>query len=93
VGHDIGSQDCFDAARWHALKVRRERVAAEVSARLLFWLDAEAIALAPHGALALWAWRGGEYEFTPLSARAYVRTQQLAVADEMRARGLTVPSS
>ena len=75
VVHVIGSQGWFDAARWDAFNVRRERIAAEVRARLVFWLDAEAIALASHGAPDLWAWRGGVYAFTPLPATAYVRTE------------------
>ncbi|KFB70317.1 MAG: hypothetical protein AW09_004593 [Candidatus Accumulibacter phosphatis] len=74
VVHVIGSQGWFDAARWDAFNVRRERIAAEVRARLVFWLDAEAIALASHGAPDLWAWRGGVYAFTPLRSTGLLRT-------------------
>ncbi len=55
----------FDAARWDAFNVRRERIAAGARTRLVFWLDAEAIALASRGAPDLWAWRSGVYAFLP----------------------------
>ena len=55
----------FDAARWDAFNVRRERIAAGARTRLVFWLDAETIALASRGAPDLWAWRGGVYAFLP----------------------------
>lgn len=55
----------FDAARWDAFNVRRERIAAGGRTRLVFWLDAETIALASRGAPDLWAWRSGVYAFLP----------------------------
>jgi tetratricopeptide (TPR) repeat protein len=63
VVHVVGQPGWFDAARWDAFNVRRERLADEARARLVFWLDAEAIALASRGAPDLWAWRGGVYTF------------------------------
>lgn len=67
VVHVIGSPGWFDAPRWDAFNVRRERIAAHARARLVFWLDADAIALASQGAPDLWAWRSGVYVFAPLS--------------------------
>jgi tetratricopeptide (TPR) repeat protein len=63
VVHVIGRAGWLDAGRWEALNLRRERLAAEARARLVFWLDGEAIALAPRHAPDLWAWRGGVYAF------------------------------
>ncbi|MGA1303982.1 MAG: hypothetical protein ACO3ZD_08070, partial [Cyanobium sp.] len=65
VVHVIGRAGWLDGARWEALNLRRERLAAEARARLVFWLDGEAIALAPRHAPDLWAWRGGVYAFLP----------------------------
>ena len=70
VVHVIGRPGWFDVARWDAFNARRERLAAYARARLVFWLDAEAIALASRGAPDLWAWRGGVYAFVPAEARA-----------------------
>ena len=68
VVHVVGRPGWFDEARWDAFNVRRERLAAETRARLVFWLDANAIALASRGAPDLWAWRGGVYSFVPSGA-------------------------
>ena len=68
VVHVIGRPGWFDAARWEAFNVRRERLAAEARARLVFWLDGEAIALASRSAPDLWAWRSGVYAFLPAAA-------------------------
>ena len=65
VVHVIGRPGWFNAARWDAFNARRERLAANAKARLVFWLDAKAIALASRGAPDLWAWRGGVYAFVP----------------------------
>lgn len=65
VVHVLGARGWFDAAAWDAFNVRRERLAAGVKARLVFWLDADAIALASLGAPDLWAWRAGVYAFRP----------------------------
>ena len=70
VVHVIGRPGWFDAARWDAFNARRERLAAEARARLVFWLDADAIALASRGAPDLWAWRGGVYAFLPAAVPA-----------------------
>jgi tetratricopeptide (TPR) repeat protein len=63
IVHVIVPRAWFDAARWDAFNVRRERIAAQARARLVFWLDADAIAAASRGAPDLWAWRGGVYSF------------------------------
>jgi hypothetical protein len=63
VVHVIGRPGWFDAARWEAFNIRRERLAAQARARLVFWLDAEALALASRAAPDLWAWRAGVYVF------------------------------
>jgi tetratricopeptide (TPR) repeat protein len=68
VVHVVGRPGWFNEARWDAFNVRRERLAAGSRARLVFWLDAEAIALASRGAPDLWAWRGGVYSFVPSGA-------------------------
>jgi tetratricopeptide (TPR) repeat protein len=68
VVHVIGRPGWFDAARWEAFNTRRERLAAKARARLVFWLDGEAIALASRSAPDLWAWRGGVYAFLPAAA-------------------------
>ncbi len=70
VVHVIGRPGWFDAARWDAFNARRERLATQARARLVFWLDANAIALASSGAPDLWAWRGGVYAFLPAAAPA-----------------------
>ena len=71
VVHVIGRPGWFDAARWRAFNVRRERLASEARARLVFWLDADAIALVAREAPDLWAWRGGIYAFVPAVVPAH----------------------
>jgi tetratricopeptide (TPR) repeat protein len=68
VVHVLGQSDWFDAARWEAFNTRRERLASKALSRLVFWLDAEAIALASRCAPDLWSWRGGVYSFVPEAA-------------------------
>lgn len=68
VVHVIGRPNWFDAARWEAFNTRRERLAATARARLVFWLDGKAIALASRSAPDLWAWRSGVYSFLPAAA-------------------------
>jgi tetratricopeptide (TPR) repeat protein len=63
VVHIFGRPDWFDVARWESFNIRRERLAAKARARLVFWLDGEAIALASRCAPDLWAWRSGVYAF------------------------------
>ena len=70
VVHVIGRPGWFDAARWDDFNTRRERLASEARARLVFWLDADAISLASRGAPDLWAWRGGVYAFVPAAVPA-----------------------
>jgi len=68
VVHVFGQSGWFDAARWEAFNTRRERLASKARSKLLFWLDAEAIALASRSAPDLWSWRGGVYSFVPETA-------------------------
>ena len=78
VVHVLGRRGWFDAARWDAFNVRRERVALEARARLVFWLDAEAIEAASLGAPDLWAWRSGVYSFSEPSAVAVAASEATA---------------
>ena len=80
VVHVIGLPGWFDALKWDAFNVRRERIATNARARLVFWLDAEAIALASQGAPDLWAWRSGVYSFAPLREVADVDDVALAAS-------------
>jgi tetratricopeptide (TPR) repeat protein len=68
VVHVFGQSGWFDAARWEAFNTRRERLAAKARSKLVFWLDAESIALASRSAPDLWSWRGGVYSFVPDAA-------------------------
>jgi tetratricopeptide (TPR) repeat protein len=68
VVHVFGQSGWFDAPRWEAFNTRRERLASKARSRLVFWLDAEAIALASRSAPDLWSWRGGVYSFVPEAA-------------------------
>ena len=63
VVHVIGSGPWFNPARWDDLNQRRERLARDARARLLFWLNTEAIALLSQHGQDLWAWRSGVYAF------------------------------
>jgi tetratricopeptide (TPR) repeat protein len=67
VVHLLGARGWFDATRWDAFNVRRERIAETARARLVFWLEPQAIALAAQGAPDLWAWRSGVYVFRGLA--------------------------
>jgi tetratricopeptide (TPR) repeat protein len=63
VVHIVGAAHWFNAARWDELNQRRERLARDARARLVFWLNAEAIALLSLHGQDLWAWRSGVYAF------------------------------
>ncbi|MCK6424258.1 MAG: hypothetical protein L6Q75_04115 [Burkholderiaceae bacterium] len=80
VVHVLGRRGWFDAARWDAFNVRRERLALEARARLVFWLDAEAIEAASMGAPDLWAWRSGVYSFSDAADGASPQVQGEAIA-------------
>ena len=82
VVHVIGSPCWFDAPRWDAFNVRRERIATQARARLVFWLDADAIALASQGAPDLWAWRSGVYVFAPQPESGQVGYAALAISPQ-----------
>lgn len=80
VVHVIGPPGWFDAPRWDAFNVRRERIATHARARLVFWLDADAIALASQGAPDLWAWRSGVYAFAPQHESEWVDSAALGIS-------------
>ena len=63
VIHICGGPVWFDAARWASFNIRREAVAREVKATLLFWLNEEAIAALARVAIDLWAWRAAVVTF------------------------------
>jgi len=89
VVHVIGRPGWFDAVRWEAFNTRRERLAAKARAKLVFWLDGEAIALASRSAPDLWAWRSGVYAFMPAAAPAAAPGAQPAPGGE---KPLPMPS-
>lgn len=66
--HVLGAAQWFAVrehgpGRWESFNLRREAIAQNVHASLLFWLNAEAIADLAHLAADLWAWRAGVFEF------------------------------
>ena len=63
VIHICGGAGWFDAARWADFNIRREAVAREVKASLLFWVNEEAIAALARVAIDLWAWRAAVVTF------------------------------
>jgi tetratricopeptide (TPR) repeat protein len=67
IAHDVihirGGAGWFDAARWASFNIRREAVAREIKATLLFWLNEEAIAALAKVAIDLWAWRAAVVTF------------------------------
>lgn len=63
VVHLLQASPWFTPARWEALNLLRERLAHEVSARLVFWLDGPGIKTLVLHAQDLWAWRSGVYTF------------------------------
>ncbi|MBK6850525.1 MAG: hypothetical protein IPG93_02665 [Burkholderiales bacterium] len=63
VVHVLGRRGWFDRKRWDAFNVRRERIASQARAKLIFWLDTEAIEAISVSAPDLWAWRTGVYSF------------------------------
>ena len=81
VVHVFGQSGWFDAPRWEAFNTRRERLASKARSRLVFWLDAEAIALASRSAPDLWSWRGGVYSFVPEAVPAGAHTSATSSGD------------
>jgi tetratricopeptide (TPR) repeat protein len=88
VVHVIGRAGWFDAAKWDAFNVRRERIAREAKARLVFWLDAPAIELASRGAPDLWAWRSGVYAFAETSVKLADTESPAAQKSELAGLGV-----
>ena len=79
VVHVLGGTRWFDAARWDDLNQRRERLARDARARLVFWLDAVSIASLASHAQDLWAWRSGVYAFVTAGARVAFEFPMAAV--------------
>ena len=65
VIHIVGGSSWFDAARWDSFNIRRDAIAHQVKASLVFWLDPESIADLARIAIDLWAWRGAVVTFGP----------------------------
>jgi hypothetical protein len=81
VVHVLGQSNWFDAARWEAFNIRRERLASKARSKLVFWLDAEAIRLASRSAPDLWSWRGGVYSFVSEAVPAGAHTSATSSGD------------
>ena len=79
VVHVLGGARWFDATRWDELNQRRERLALDARVRVVFWLDAERIAVLPMQAQDLWAWRSGVYAFGLPTASAATLESPLPV--------------
>ena len=67
VIHITGGASWFDTVRWESFNIRREAVAHQARASLLFWLDPELIAVMGRIAIDLWAWRSAIIAFAPVS--------------------------
>ncbi|MGB8842601.1 MAG: hypothetical protein WCC64_16190 [Aliidongia sp.] len=63
VLHVTGGPSWFDSAKWESFNIRREAVAQQVKASLLFWLDPDSIAALARIAIDLWAWRSAVINF------------------------------
>lgn len=68
VIHVLGASYWMDAGRWESFNLLRERLSTAVRARLVFWLNADAIGLVARIASDIWAWRSGVYIFQALNA-------------------------
>jgi tetratricopeptide (TPR) repeat protein len=63
VVHLRGVDTWFDASRWEAFNLLRDRLAREAKARWVFWLNAQCLRSMASHAMDLWAWRSGVYVF------------------------------
>ncbi len=63
VIHILGSSTWFTPARWAELNLRRDTLAHECQAKLVFWLTPEQTRDCANNAIDLWAWRSGVYAF------------------------------
>jgi len=63
VVHVIGGSGWLNQARWTELNLRRDTLAKQCQAKLIFWLTPEQIKNCANYALDLWAWRSGIYVF------------------------------
>ena len=61
--HLSGASDWLTPERWQGLNIRRDRLAENARARLVWWLHPRNVAEMATQAPDLWAWRGGVYSF------------------------------
>ena len=61
--HLSGASDWLTPERWQGLNIRRDRLAENARARLMWWLHPRNVAEMATQAPDLWAWRGGVYSF------------------------------
>ena len=61
--HLSGALDWLTPQRWQGLNIRRDRLAENARARLVWWLHPRNVAEMATQAPDLWAWRGGVYSF------------------------------
>ena len=80
--HVTGGPAWFDSARWEAFNIRRESVAHEVRAGLLFWLDDESISDLARVAIDLWAWRTAVITFSTAPQRRDARVPDVRIIDD-----------
>jgi hypothetical protein len=63
VIHILSGSTWFTPARWAELNLRRDTLAHECQAKLVFWLTPEQTRDCANYAIDLWAWRSGVYAF------------------------------
>ena len=66
--HLSGASDWLTPQRWQGLNIRRDRLAENARARLVWWLHPRNVAEMATQAPDLWAWRGGVYSFLDVAS-------------------------
>ena len=66
--HLSGALDWLTPQRWQGLNIRRDRLAENARARLVWWLHPRNVAEMATQAPDLWAWRGGVYSFLEVAS-------------------------
>ena len=66
--HLSGASDWLTPERWQGLNIRRDRLAENARARLVWWLHPQNVAEMATQAPDLWAWRGGVYSFLDVAS-------------------------